>query len=421
MLAGSPGVAQDYMAQPMYPVTTPHTQPYAANAYGVVPRPPRQPIQPMRPQAWPAQPGAAPGYPQTGMPHRRPAMPYGPQAPRPGGGYAMQPPPRPQRELLQSSRIIGRVGSEVILACEVMTGVERVVEENKGRMPAEQIRELLMQRKLKQLIETKLLFCDARNTIPEENFPGIEKELGEKFEDQRLEPLMKQLKVGSRGELDEKLRTMGTSLDRQKRAFMQRTLASEWVGQQLDFDKEVTHDQMLDYYYKQGEDFDNPAKARWEELSARFSKYPGKAEAGAAIAGMGNRVAAGMPWGQVAANQSSGSTASKGGRRKWTTQGHLANEVVDQALFNLPVGQLSPILESENGFHIVRVVERVEAYRTPFTDAQVEIKKKIRQEWRKEQFQAYVAKLRKTIPVWTIYDNQAPHGQFSHRPEPPRR
>ncbi len=446
MLAGSPGVAQDYMAgpgyQPMYPATTPqYAQPYARDAYGVVPRPPSQPIPTIRPHAWPAQPNATQGYRPNRRRYRQPpmnrsgmarqpgmarpygAMPYGPQASRQRGGYAMQAPPVPQRELLQSSRILGRVGSEIILACEVMAGNEEIVEKNKGQMPAEQIREMLMQQKLKQLIETKLIFCDARNTIPKESFPDVDKTLGEQFDEQELEKMMKRAKVGSRTELDEKLRTMGTSLDREKRAFMQRTLARQWIGGQLDFDKEVTHDQMLEYYRMHGEDFDHSARARWEELSVRFSKYPGKAEAGAAIAGMGNQVAAGMPWAQVAATQSSGSTASEGGQRDWTPQDSLANEVVDRALFSLPVRQLSPILESENGFHIVRVIEREEAYRTPFTDAQVKIKKKIQQGRTKEQLQAYIAKLRKTIPVWTIYDDQdAVSGRpVSHGSEPSRR
>ena len=42
-------------------------------------------------------------------------------------------------------------------------------------------------------------------------------------------------------------------------------------------------------------------------------------------------------------------------------QGRLVCEALDQALFTLPVGKLSPIIEGPTGFHIVRVTEREEA------------------------------------------------------------
>ena len=53
-----------------------------------------------------------------------------------------------------------------------------------------------------------------------------------------------------------------------------------------------------------------------------------------------------------------GPTSHEGGRYDWTTKGSLVSDVIDQAIFSLPVGKLSRILEDEKGFHIVRVIER---------------------------------------------------------------
>ena len=72
---------------------------------------------------------------------------------------------------------------------------------------------------------------------------------------------------------------------------------------------------------------------------------------------------------------------------------------------------MSRILEDEQGFHIIRVKEREEAHRTPFIEAQTEIKEKIQRQRRKEQVAAMVARLRKEIPVWTIFDDQAANTQ----------
>ena len=74
--------------------------------------------------------------------------------------------------------------------------------------------------------------------------------------------------------------------------------------------------------------------------------------------------------------------------------------MLDQAIFTLPVGRLSERLEDSEGFHIVRVVERTEAGRVPFEQAQVDIKETLRKEHIKQQITAYVAKLKQEIPVW---------------------
>jgi parvulin-like peptidyl-prolyl isomerase len=81
---------------------------------------------------------------------------------------------------------------------------------------------------------------------------------------------------------------------------------------------------------------------------------------------------------------------------------------MDNALFNLPVGQLSVILEDERGFQIVRVVERQELQRKPFGEMQAEIKKRIKEEREGEASKKYVAELRKKTPVWTIFDDLPP-------------
>ena len=77
---------------------------------------------------------------------------------------------------------------------------------------------------------------------------------------------------------------------------------------------------------------------------------------------------------------------------------------LDQAIFGLPVEQLSQIIETEKGYHIIRVTERTDTEITPFLTAQVDIKEKIVQERTNKQLQEYLARLEDKIPIWTIYD-----------------
>jgi parvulin-like peptidyl-prolyl isomerase len=184
------------------------------------------------------------------------------------------------------------------------------------------------------------------------------------------------------------------------------------MREQVSDEADLTYDrdQMMEYYLGHLDEFERPARVRWQELMARFSKYPSKEAAGAAIAHMGNQVAAGAPMEQVAQAHSDGTTASKGGLRDWTREGSLVSEQLNQELFGLPIGELSPIIESESGYHILRVMEREPATHTGFVEVQEEIQRKIKGQRTKQQFRSYLSRLRERIPVWTIFDDLQPEG-----------
>jgi parvulin-like peptidyl-prolyl isomerase len=119
----------------------------------------------------------------------------------------------------------------------------------------------------------------------------------------------------------------------------------------------------------------------------------------------------------VAKAGSDGATANDGGRCDWTTQGALICQALDHAVFSLPVGQLSPIIEGPVGFHVVRVTERQKTAVTPFLEAQVEIKEKIKQQRSEKQFREYMAKVQARTPVWTIFDEDPANPQTANHPQ----
>jgi parvulin-like peptidyl-prolyl isomerase len=255
-------------------------------------------------------------------------------------------------------------------------------------------------------VETKLIYQDFRRTVPAENLPNIEQALTRSFEQTELKSLMKREGVEARPDLEYKLRAKGSSLDREKRIFMERAISQQWIHQQIKLDEEITHEQMLAWYQAHLADYEKPARATWDELMVSFSKFRSDDEARDAIALLGNQVLAGAPLAEVAKARSDGPTAAHGGRRDWTTKGSLASEELDQTLFNAPIGQLSPIIRGKTGYHIIRVVERQEVTRTPFLETQKEIREKIRQDRTKKQYTEYVTRIQKQFPIWTIFDSE---------------
>ena len=74
--------------------------------------------------------------------------------------------------------------------------------------------------------------------------------------------MQKRSKVESAKELDQKLRSLGSSLEREKKTFIERTLAQQWVHQQIKPNEEITYDQMLKYYKEHQSEFETPAQSQ---------------------------------------------------------------------------------------------------------------------------------------------------------------
>ncbi len=338
-----------------------------------------------------------------------------PTAPPPDNPSPRQPPAGPPGtapiQPLDSAVIIGRVGSDAILASDLLGRYAYFAAAQSQGAPESALapmrKELLED--IRNLADSKLLFAEASKKIPPEGLKDIEKKMTEEFDENQIKEMMKRANCKSKQELEAKLRDAGTSLERRRQFFCEQSVAAMWLQQQIkDKDEEIPFSDILAYYQNNGPKFDHEAVALWEELTVSFSRIPDKNAAKAAIFQMGNDVLNGRPLAEVAKASSHGLTAANGGLRDWTTQGSLKSAILDEAIFNLPVMRMSQYLEDADGFHIVRVIQRKDAYRTPFKDAQVEIRKQLKKEQFNKKREDYLSKLRQQNPIWTIFDGQGP-------------
>jgi hypothetical protein len=357
------------------PYTPPNNRTtYPGSGYGAMPATPTRPVDPVRPDSWPG--GAPTPPPQSGLPYPGPATSQLP----PSGQL-----PQSEANPCVGSQLIAIYGSEIILSHDLLVGLDETIERVRDKMPngtyAEQRKLLagevmaavsdmaahandpnplaqvdpknlnMVRSLLKQQLDLDLIYQDACKNMPEENLSHAQETLDKMFEQEELPKLLKRLGVQSQAELELQLRSMGSSLESEKGIFRKRALVSFRVRDKVKFDEEITHEELLAWYQAHLDQFETPTRARWEELMVRIDRFPGKAAAYAAIARMGNQVLAGTPLAQVAKAQSDGPTASDGGLHDWTRKGSLVAEQLDRALFGLPIGQLSPILESATSFH----------------------------------------------------------------------
>lgn len=327
---------------------------------------------------------------------------------------------------VEGAQIVARVDGQVILASDVLWQVRQLIKMSRQPIPPEHMAEaeqMLTRQLVMGLIDTKLLFADFRRTVPPENMPKVEESLAKPFEEIEIPRLMDMLKLESRSDLEAALAKSGTSLREVQRQFNEKTIAGEWLRQRMPKPHPITYEELLAYYQDHLKEYEFPAQARWEELMVRFDRCNGdRAEAWRQVCAMGNEVwqiavadpaLRGAVFANVAKQRSHGVTASDGGLHDWTNLGDLRCEALNDALTNLAVGQMSDGIESEQGFHIVRVLERKQAGRTPFTDAQAAIRKSLEEEQKSTLLEGELVKLRATARAWTKFDGDLNGAQLN--------
>jgi peptidyl-prolyl cis-trans isomerase C len=321
----------------------------------------------------------------------------------------------------ENTKVLATVGSEVILAGDVMPTALEIVGERLKRVPKgqdvpqEAFQQMLNQAIAQQVmirVKIKLLYLQAKKKIPEDKLPEIQKKIAADLDEHMVPTLIENMKCKSQQDLEERLRATGNSLERIKRTTVEETIAKQWFKDHAGGDDEkVTHEQMLACYRERLPKYEHPATARYEELFVKLSKYPNEAVARAALEEMGNTVYRGAPWADVAKARSDGSTAAEGGLREEISEGSHVSRVVDAAIFSMALGAMSPILadldpklKDRRGFYIIRVIERKPAWRDPFTDVQADLAEEIKKQRIAKKEEEYLRKIAAETKIWTVFD-----------------
>ncbi|MGL4514973.1 MAG: peptidylprolyl isomerase [Lacipirellulaceae bacterium] len=326
--------------------------------------------------------------------------------------------PQPMNEC----EVLARVNGEVIVARDILWEAELMLRQRLAKIPEEQraaappqvlvaAKRQLVQQLVFSRLDMALFYADFRAKSPQANLEKIHESLSVEFDKRELPKLREQLGAKDEAEVNEKLFALGTTLEERRQDFYNKMIARSWLTETVKYNKEVTHEEMLAYYHTNHSKYEFPARAKWEELVARFDRYASQAEAYRAIALMGNaahQVAAALPaeapaFGEVAKRSSQGFNAPQGGLYDWTTKGALAAEEVDRLLFELPIGQMSPIVTGPTGFHLVRVVAREEAGVKEFRAVQAKIGETIKNERFNDAVQKRVSRLKDGAMVWTAF------------------
>jgi parvulin-like peptidyl-prolyl isomerase len=107
-----------------------------------------------------------------------------------------------------------------------------------------------------------------------------------------------------------------------------------------------------------------------------------------------NRAASGEPFDLLAMKYSQGPEAQQGGDIGFIEKGVIIPEV-EKAAFSLPLEQISNVIESSLGFHIIKVIDKRGAGLKKIESVREEIKTKLEDEKLEKKYDEWISAVRK--------------------------
>lgn len=327
---------------------------------------------------------SAPADPSLRMVSREVATPADPSMAKIG----------PTRRGTPTGEIAATVGPEQITHGELRLAIlERLDGTPRDKIPPDAY-EAMCRSILERLIQRTLVIQAAKAKLKnDKNWDNFMKQVENVWRDHEIPELIQKYGVKDRYELSRAMERRGLSLDRVRESFKLQTAANEFVRNELQGKMKVDLPEQRAYYEAHMKEFDRPAQVSWREVLVEVGKNKGRAGARRKAEAILARLRKGDDFTAVVKAESDGPNANKGGLWE-TSPGSYAVPAVNEALDSLPVGQVSPILEGPDAYHIIRVEDRRQAGPAPFMEVQLKIREIIKEEKYNKGAESYFQKLR---------------------------
>jgi peptidyl-prolyl cis-trans isomerase C len=125
----------------------------------------------------------------------------------------------------------------------------------------------------------------------------------------------------------------------------------------------VTDEESKKYYDNHPDSFQNPEQIRASHILVKVDKDDGEEKKAAAkekIKLIQHKVEEGEDFAQLARENSEGPSSAQGGDLGYFKRGQMVKEFEDAA-FALAPGEVSGIVETQFGYHLIKVVDKKEA------------------------------------------------------------
>jgi peptidyl-prolyl cis-trans isomerase C len=174
-------------------------------------------------------------------------------------------------------------------------------------------------------------------------------------------------------------------------------LVAKLLRDEIDAKTAVTPEQVTDFYTKNPDQFKQPERVRASHIlisAAKDADVATKAQARAKAEAVLKDVKAGKDFAALAKQHSQDpGSAVQGGDLGFFTQGQMVGPFNDAA-FSLAPGATSDLVETDFGFHIIRVVDKQTGRTVPLDEVKTKVEEYLRNQNRRLQTDAFVGGLK---------------------------
>ncbi|NDI34139.1 peptidylprolyl isomerase [Chengkuizengella sediminis] len=242
----------------------------------------------------------------------------------------------------------------------------------------------LVQQLIDQSLVSQELANEGLNVTDEELANGVAKEI-EQFK----------ASFGSEEEVEAYLLQYGMSMEDYQK------IVEDLVPFQLQIEKlfeskiEVTDEEIATYYEENLSFYTEE-----EQVKASHILVETKEEAEAIM----QQINDGADFAELAIEHSTDSgSGANGGDLGFFGRGTMVPEF-DEAVFNLSIGEVSEIVQSEFGFHIIKVTDKKEANTPTFEEKQEEIKDELKKVKTSEQYQLWIEEAKTGSEIEVLFN-----------------
>ncbi len=236
-------------------------------------------------------------------------------------------------------------------------------------------------------VERLLALQEARRVIRADESEQIQQEV-----DTSMSDVIRALGNMARAEV--MLRQEGKTIKTQKQVEMDNRRIRKLIDREVNSHVDVTPAEVQKYYAEHPDEFVRKAEVQVREIFASAEKRGSIEAATERAKALRGRVKAGEDFAKVAKEASDGPNAAEGGLWERATAGAgTFRPEVEQAAFALSKGELSEVVVSEIGAHVLKAEDVKRARTLSFAEAQDEIAKKITNRKRDEVYGKFIRRL----------------------------
>ena len=293
--------------------------------------------------------------------------------------------------------IIMTVNDQPIYTWEIGLLIPQVQQELAGR-GQQPNREDVINMAAQRLVDSRLLSQEARRKNLKPDDARVESEIG------RI-----QARAGGRAELDSALAKMGVTYDQLRASISESDLVQVFVTTQIQPQVSVTDEEVVAFYNANPEMFARPDMVRARHILSRLTPNSTADQKGAVRARAveaHRRVVAGEDFSVVAREVSDGPNAANGGDLGFFAQDSMVPALANAA-FALQIGEISDVIETQFGFHVLKVIEKRSASTMSLEEARLPVKQLLIENGSSEKLSELLVKLNESA---TIVQDESPVG-----------